>query len=68
VNSTHEDWLNITTPRIQGAWNLNELLPDLDFFVALSSFLGAHGNVGQSIYSGTAVSHSSRQHTHRLAY
>ncbi|EED14393.1 polyketide synthase, putative [Talaromyces stipitatus ATCC 10500] len=40
---------------LRGAWNLHELLPDnLDFFVALSSFISGSGNIGQSIYSGTA--------------
>ena len=29
---------------------------DLDFFVALSSFNGDTGNLGQAIYAGTAVS------------
>ncbi|KAK7756454.1 putative PKS/NRPS-like protein biosynthetic cluster [Diatrype stigma] len=55
VNATYEDWENITRPRVRGAWNLQELLPELDFFVALSSFLGSTGNVGQSIYAGTAT-------------
>lgn len=55
-NTTHQDWLNIVLPRIRGAWNLHELLPDnLDFFVALSSFISGSGNIGQSVYSGTAV-------------
>ncbi|KAI1267381.1 putative polyketide synthase [Xylariaceae sp. FL1019] len=54
-NTTYEDWLNIVTPRNQGAWNLHELLPNnLDFFVALSSFISGVGNVGQPVYSGTA--------------
>ncbi|KPM39275.1 Lovastatin diketide synthase LovF [Neonectria ditissima] len=54
-NTTHQDWLNIVLPRIKGAWNLHELLPDnLDFFVALSSFISGSGNIGQSVYSGTA--------------
>lgn len=56
-NTTYEDWYNITTPRIKGAWNLHELLPEnLDFFVLLSSFISGSGNIGQSIYSATAVS------------
>ncbi|KAH8797946.1 putative polyketide synthase [Xylogone sp. PMI_703] len=55
VNATFEDWQKITRPRIQGAWNLHELLPDVDFFINLSSFLGATGNIGQTIYSGTAT-------------
>ncbi|KIM94801.1 hypothetical protein OIDMADRAFT_172503 [Oidiodendron maius Zn] len=40
---------------LRGAWNLHELLGDVDFFIALSSFVGAAGNVGQAIYSGTAT-------------
>lgn len=55
-NASYEDWRTITQPRVQGAWNLDALLPDLDFFIALSSFLGDTGNVGQSIYGGTSVS------------
>ncbi|KAE8862946.1 hypothetical protein PTNB29_05508 [Pyrenophora teres f. teres] len=55
VNSTLQDWEIITTPRVKGAWNLHELMPnDLDFFVALSSFNGDTGNLGQAIYAGTA--------------
>ncbi|KAG9259098.1 putative polyketide synthase [Emericellopsis atlantica] len=54
-NTSHQDWLNIVLPRIRGAWNLHELLPDgLDFFVVLSSFISGSGNMGQSVYSGTA--------------
>ncbi|KAI8930409.1 polyketide synthase [Plenodomus lindquistii] len=55
VNATLEDWEIVTTPRVKGAWNLHELMPDdLDFFVALSSFNGDTGNLGQAIYAGTA--------------
>ncbi|CAH0028125.1 unnamed protein product [Clonostachys rhizophaga] len=58
-NATYEDWKIVTGPRIQGAWNLNDLLPDLDFFIGLSSFLGDTGNIGQSIYGGTAAFYES---------
>lgn len=68
MNATYEDWQNITSPRIQGAWNLHESLPDLDFFISLSSFLGATGNIGQSIYSGTAVSSTFRALSPHLKY
>ncbi|KAL9617355.1 MAG: hypothetical protein Q9160_007843 [Pyrenula sp. 1 TL-2023] len=55
-NATYDDWQIITRPRILGAWNLHQLLPDnLDFFIALSSFFGDTGNAGQGIYAGTAV-------------
>lgn len=65
MKANYEDWNNITRPRAQGAWNLHDLLPDLDFFVILSSLLGDTGNIGQAIYAGTAVSafsHSSGRH------
>ncbi|TVY55852.1 Compactin diketide synthase mokB, partial [Lachnellula cervina] len=55
ANATYEDWQNITRPRVQGAWNLHELLEGVDFFIALSSFVGAAGNLGQGIYAGTAT-------------
>lgn len=45
----------ITAPKIQGAWNLHELVPDLDFFVSLASMTGVGGHVGQSIYGGTST-------------
>ncbi|KAI0968650.1 putative polyketide synthase [Xylaria arbuscula] len=55
-NAVYDDWGVITGPRVRGAWNLHELLPnDLDFFILLGSFLGDTGNIGQSIYASTAV-------------
>jgi hypothetical protein len=39
-------------PKVQGTWNLHNLLPsDLDFFVLLSSTAGVLGAVSQSAYS-----------------
>ena len=39
-------------PKIQGSWNLHELLPkDMDFFVALASSSGIVGNQGQANYA-----------------
>jgi hypothetical protein len=58
VNATAQDWHAVIAPKLQGAWNLHELLPkDLDFFVSLASASGRIGNVGQSIYAGTSVSY-----------
>nr|UPN67571.1 hypothetical protein [Pestalotiopsis sp.] len=55
-NATYEDWEIVTRPRVQGAWNLDELMPrDMDFFILLSSFLGDIGNEGQGIYAGSAA-------------
>ncbi|KAF4636598.1 hypothetical protein G7Y89_g1488 [Cudoniella acicularis] len=39
-------------PKLDGSWNLHDLLPDdLDFFVMLSASNGAMGNAGQSNYA-----------------
>ena len=55
VNATFEDWQKMTAPKVNAAWHLHELLPNLDFFVSLSSANTVVGNVGQSIYAGTSV-------------
>ena len=48
---SYENWRQATTPKIQGSWNLHELMPtDLDFFTMLSSLAGILGNRGQSNY------------------
>ncbi|KAI0879040.1 hypothetical protein GGS24DRAFT_486779 [Hypoxylon argillaceum] len=49
---TFKQWVTATRPKIQGSWNLHELLPrDLDFFIQLSSLAGIIGSVSQSNYS-----------------
>jgi KR domain/Phosphopantetheine attachment site len=49
---TYDDWTAAARPKIEGTWNLHELLPkDLDFFLTLSSVSGIVGNRGQSSYS-----------------
>lgn len=55
-NATFKDWQDISTPRIQGAMNIHDCLPELDFFVLLSSVVSHLGLVGQTIYGGTGVS------------
>ncbi|KAK8913222.1 Highly reducing polyketide synthase ZEA2 [Metarhizium anisopliae] len=55
MNATYQDWQDIRGPRVQAAWHLDEMLPNLDFFIMLSSMLGSCGNVGQAIYAGTAT-------------
>ena len=48
---SYENWSQATGPKIQGSWNLHELMPqDLDFFIMLSSLAGILGNRGQSNY------------------
>ncbi|KAJ5730275.1 Acyl transferase/acyl hydrolase/lysophospholipase [Penicillium malachiteum] len=47
-----ENWQAAIQPKVQGSWNLHEILPaDLDFFVMLSSVAGIFGNRGQSNYA-----------------
>lgn len=49
---THDDWVHCTRPKIQGSWNLHDVLPkDLDFFVMLASTSGVIGNPGQANYA-----------------
>lgn len=51
-NMTHSDWVAATGPKIQGSWNMHELLPSsLDFFIMLSSTSGIIGNPGQANYA-----------------
>ncbi|KAF2762537.1 putative polyketide synthase [Pseudovirgaria hyperparasitica] len=45
-------WQKAVNPKVQGAWNLHNLLPrELDFFILFSSLGGIHGYYGQSNYS-----------------
>lgn len=47
-----EDFQAALRPKIQGSWNLHNLLPkDLDFFIMLSSVSGLVGNRGQANYA-----------------
>jgi len=49
---TYDDWTECTQPKIQGSWNLHNLIPqDLDFFIMLSSISGIIGNPGQANYA-----------------
>ncbi|KAI4781335.1 polyketide synthase [Aureobasidium sp. EXF-3400] len=55
VNMTHKDWIESTRPKVQGSWNLHRCLPDVDFFVTMSSFAAIFGNRGQSNYSAAGA-------------
>ncbi|KAK7703238.1 Mycolipanoate synthase [Diaporthe eres] len=47
-----DSWNTATRPKIQGTWNLHNLLPkDMDFFVLFSSVGGTFGYYGQSNYA-----------------
>ncbi|KAL9078526.1 MAG: hypothetical protein Q9157_002549 [Trypethelium eluteriae] len=48
----YEPWAATAQPKIQGSWNLHNLMPkDLDFFVMLASISGIVGNGSQSNYA-----------------
>jgi hypothetical protein len=51
-NMHYEEFELAVKPKVQGSWNLHELLPrDLDFFVMLSSATGILGNRAQANYA-----------------
>lgn len=68
TSMTHEDWDTSIKPKVQGSWNLHELLPaDLDHFVMLSSLASATGSRGQANYSaGNAFQDALARHRQSL--
>jgi NAD(P)-dependent dehydrogenase (short-subunit alcohol dehydrogenase family)/aryl carrier-like protein len=48
---THEEWQTALSPKVSGSWNLHCLLPDVDFFLLLSSITGIVGNRSQANYN-----------------
>lgn len=64
--TTHEQWTESLKPKVQGTWNLHEILPkDIDFFVILSSFAGVFGNRGQSSYAAANAYQDALAHHRR---
>ena len=55
MNMSYEQWLESTRPKVQGSWNLHQYLPDVDFFISLSSFAAIFGNRGQSNYAAAGA-------------
>ncbi|KAI0433002.1 hypothetical protein F5Y09DRAFT_339185 [Xylaria sp. FL1042] len=55
-NMSHEEWQTVFRPKIQGTWNLHNLLPPkMDFFVLLSSLSGMIGWEGQCQYDAAST-------------
>jgi aryl carrier-like protein len=55
-NMTLDDYNATTRPKVDGTWNLHNLLPkDLDFFVMLSSTSGIIGNASQAQYAAAST-------------
>ena len=51
-NLTFEDWKLGIAPKVQGSWNLHNLLPrGMDFFICFSSVSGIVGGGGQANYA-----------------
>ncbi|EON95815.1 putative polyketide synthase protein [Phaeoacremonium minimum UCRPA7] len=52
---TYEDWSATVSPKVNGAWNLHNVLlgrsQDLDFFVSTSSIVTCYDQVGQGNYA-----------------
>ncbi|KAI1138716.1 hypothetical protein F5Y05DRAFT_403935 [Hypoxylon sp. FL0543] len=48
---THAQWESTVRSKIHSSWNFHTMLPDLDFFILLSSISGIVGNPGQSNYA-----------------
>lgn len=46
-----QDWETALAPKVSGSWNLHNLLPDVDFFLMLSSITGIVGNRSQANYN-----------------
>lgn len=47
-----DDWKVSLEPKVQGSWNLHQLLPKgMDFFILLSSICGIVGKEGQANYA-----------------
>ena len=65
---SYSDWVAATKPKMQGSWNLHELMPeDLDFFVFLSSSTGVIGARGQANYAvGNSFQDALAQHRRSL--
>jgi hypothetical protein len=57
VNLTRDDYVDTMRPKVDGTWNLHHRLSnsDMDFFILLSSQVGALGNASQVAYAAANV-------------
>ncbi|QGA19838.1 hypothetical protein EYB26_007533 [Talaromyces marneffei] len=65
TNMTYMQWVECTRPKVQGTWNLHVELPDVNFFIVLSSFAGIFGNRGQSNYAAAGAFQDALAHLRR---
>lgn len=60
---TYDQWQRATRPKVAGSINLHRHLPNLQFFVMLSSLTGVLGNVSQANYAaGNTVQDALARH------
>lgn len=50
-NMTHQQWAATIKSKVNTSWNLHSLLPNLDFFIMLSSLVGIYGSMSQTNYA-----------------
>ncbi|KAH8815396.1 iterative type I polyketide synthase [Xylogone sp. PMI_703] len=67
-NMSYEAFQTAVKPKVQGSWNLHELLPrDMDFYVLLSSATGVLGNRSQANYAtGNTYQDALARHRHSV--
>lgn len=71
LSMTHDDWLAAIKPKVDGTWNLHNILVELDvhldFFVLFGSISGSFGMPHQANYSaGNAFQDAFVQYRHGL--
>lgn len=52
---TFEQWKSALQPKADATWNLHRALPDLEFFVMLSSLVGVGGGTNQANYASCST-------------
>jgi NADPH:quinone reductase-like Zn-dependent oxidoreductase/SAM-dependent methyltransferase/acyl carrier protein len=52
---TADDFNAVLRPKVQGSWNLHQIAQDVDFFIMLSSLVGAMGGAGQANYAAASA-------------
>lgn len=48
---TYQQWTTTIKSKVDTSWNLHSLLPDMDFFIMLSSLVGIYGSMSQTNYA-----------------
>lgn len=48
---SHAQWSQSIRTKVDGSWNLHRFLPQLDFFILMSSLAGVYGSPAQSNYA-----------------